>query len=355
VKKIDELTETSMLDTSVEGSANRPLGFEYIEEAERIYPTEYFHWMPSLKGECEQFLEFLRQHDLERVVKSLAVYAHNDVTERRSSFEETILYNQVKSLWRQLFKSMTFDQIIIIAPPSTMATLAGCEEDTWDSWLFQMPYHYLKFAQNSGMAHAQNTTDGPPPSSPKACWREMFLYNVRPWTHMAYNEGTSLRAYSHYEYQWKKPPRVFPNLVKWLVREANSSQACMLQSVEYISLFPYVSHLRNFMLGLASFEHLRELKVKLANPDLLDNSDRMGKAQSSDVYNGWEHCYQLIGHQFLAVAKDGTVFISLDTKLPALKDQVRDRIERRSAAQLAHRLIAEEEDDVTKWRVAGAK
>jgi hypothetical protein len=105
---------------------------------------------------------------------------------------------------------------------------------------------------------------------------------------------------------------------------------------------------------LASFEHLRELKIKLANLDLLDNVDLMGKAQSSDVFNEWEHCYRIIGHHFLGVASEGTVLIPFDTKYATLRKQVRDCIEQRNVVPLAHRLIAEEDDDLIKWRIKEA-
>jgi hypothetical protein len=354
VAKIDSLAESLNLDESDRAVADRPLGFEFMEEDDRTYPAEYFHWLPSVKGKCEEFLAFLEENDLAKVVQTLVVSTPNRVTERQSNFEDTLLFNNMKVLWRHIFKTLDLCQVIVAAPPSTMAALTGCEEDTWDDWLFQMPLHYLKFAIATLPAqHSRGSKTKLPPNQ-TLCRKETWLHNAKPWAHMAYNEGTSLRAYGHYEYQWKQSPRVLPSLVKWLAREIKTAHPPLVESVEYISLFPYASHVHDFVLWIALLPHLREFKVKLADPDLLDDSKLMGKAQPSDVYSEWEKCYQIISHNFLFVAKDGTVFISNDTKYPALKKQVLENFKRRSIMSLSNRLIVEEEDDVIRWRVQEA-
>lgn len=357
VKKIDDLAEASVLDKSAAGAEDRALGFEYSSEELQAYPEEYYHWIPSCKGEASRFLEFVERHDLTSVVKGLVVYAHKEIAEDRSNFEQTILYNEVKKLWRQIFRTIELEQLIVAAPPSTMAVLTGSQDDPFDSWLFQMKYHYLRFSRNSTIRSASKPNNSSPSSSPDGCSRETFIYNIRPWTHMAYNEGTSLRAYGHYEYQWKQPPRVLPNLIEWLARERTSPRTPKLETVEYISSFPYATHMRHFVLGVASIPSLRELRVKLANPDLLEDKKLVGKAEPRDVYHEWESCYKLLSHHFLAVAGENAVLTTLDTKHATLKKQVLDCIESRGIVPLSSRVRREEDekDGIVRWRIAEAR
>ncbi|KIV99473.1 uncharacterized protein PV09_08893 [Verruconis gallopava] len=350
--KIDNLVQSLTFDSSVDVDADRALGFEFMPQGEDVWPTEYYHWMPTAKTDVAQFLNFVQRNNLVEKIKSLVVFAHKSLNEKRSSHEESIIYDEVKTMWSEIFKALPLQRVLVVAPPSTMAVLSGGTDRAWDSWLFQMPYHYLEFSSPQDSTDEVDHTDASLPRRPQGRSFETLLCNIRPWTHMAYNEGTALRGYGQYEYQWKKLPYVFPSLIEWLVKERNSARTPKIRTIEYISLFPYASHLRNFVLGLASMEHLRELKVKLAEPDLLENAELMGKAQPSDAYNEWDHCYRIIGHHFLALAQPGTTFISADTRFAALKSQIQDCIERRSVVPLAHRLVMEEKGDGTIiWKV----
>jgi hypothetical protein len=325
-------------------------GLSFMSENDESYPLEYFHWLPSMNVEVARFLEFVDNNNLAAQVKSLVVLAHNELTETRSSLEDTLIHREVKALWREVFKPFwILNEITVVAPPSTMAALSGAGERDCDSWLFRIPYHYLRLTKD---ASSDNEEASSSPSSPGSRGRETFLYNMKAWNHLAYNEGTSLRGYGHYEYQWKRPPRILESLLLWLVKERMSPRTPRIQTVEYISSFPYASHVGRIASVLSRLGHIRRLQVKLADPDLLDDTELLGKAQPSDVYSEWEHCYANIVAQFLAKASDGTIFISSDTKFATLREQVQQRIEKQKLVEIPSlSLNVGEEDDMTIWTV----
>ncbi len=77
VAKIDSLAKSLNLDDSDRAVADRPLGFEFVEKDDRTYPAEYFHWLPSLKGKFEEFLAFLEENNLAKVVRTIVVSTPN--------------------------------------------------------------------------------------------------------------------------------------------------------------------------------------------------------------------------------------------------------------------------------------
>jgi hypothetical protein len=351
-RSIDLIRQIDRLAQDVECTdEKRVLGLSFVVDDYESLPGEYLHWLPSLQLEAASFLEFLETRNLARKVKTLVVMAHNDLTDNRSSFEDSLIHREVKALWREVFRRLSFNEITVAAPPSTMAALSGAGDRDWDSWLFRMPYHYLKLSKN-GSTKDESTPSSP--ASPGCRGRETFLYNIASWDRMAYNEGTCLRGYGHYEYHWKTPPRILETLIQWLVKERMSPRTPKIQAVDYICSFPYASHVAKIAYALLNLKHLREFHVKLADPDLLDDAELLGKAQPSDVYAEWQFSYANLVHHFMAKAPNGTILTSCDTKHATLKDQVHQSVQAKCQTFVPPlRLTLHEQDGISTWTVEG--
>ena len=323
------------------------LGFSFLDHEVDSVPSRYRHWLPSSR-EADDFLSFISSHHLIDKVKTLVIHAHQSLANDRSSPEQSVLHAEVRALWRSIFGTLQLDQVIVAAPPSTIAPLSGGSEHEVDSWLFRIPYHYLRLSKSAPHFRTKNQS---PPASPPNRGREVFLYNIAMWDHIGYNEGTHLRGYGHYEYQWKKPSDVFRSLIEWLAKERACPKTPKIRSVEYIAAFPYSSHVFNLARSLSSLQDVRQLTVSLANPDLLSDQELMGKAQPSDVYSEWEECYHHIARNLLATAAKGTVFIAKDTKHVTLREQVVRCVERRTLMPTTYAPVIEERDGIMSWMI----
>ena len=303
---------------------------------------------PPQEGEINQFLDFLTLFGLLAKVRTLVVYASEGIPSERSNHEQSLFLAEVKSFWRIVFRKLSLEQIIVAAPPSLMIALSGAIDHRWDEWLFKMPWHYLRLSRNASTSNLASTSFPRDPGTPV---RETFLYNIAPWDHMAYNEGTHLRGYGHYEYQWTVPPAIFINLLDWLAKEKSCLRTPTIESVEYICAYPYSKHIFSLAQALAKQKTVRELKVKLADPDLLSIPELIGKGQPSDVYSEWEECYHHIARTFLAPADRETKLIAEDWRHATLRDQVQRCIERRTLMPHTYDPVLEEEDGVMTWTV----
>jgi len=303
----------------------------------------YSYWVPAEWDEVQRFVEFLVTNDLLKFVKNLLVYARKGVEKIRTSSMETLIIQETKNLWRKIFSTINPRQLIIVAPPSTMAILAGSDDGEWDSWLFDMRCHYLKLSTPLGSSHeASGEAYSSTPTTPTGRSCQRFVYNIRPWTHVCYNEGTAIKGYGHYEYQWKKMPAILPNLMEWIAK----GQDPQVQSLNYTSLFPYRSHLKDILHPLERLPHFREFRTKLADPDLLDDKERLGKAQPSDLYREWENCHSAVG-EWLASMRGGTVYSTADTDNPNLEALVVKNV-----GETSHRVprpLLEKKEDPLRW------
>jgi hypothetical protein len=310
------------------------MGLEYVEDCEKdllLLPGEFLHWLPSIRGEINNFLKFIVEKGLQSEVKSLVLQAHQELTPHLTGIEESIIMREVNILWRAFFETLSPPRLVIAAPPSTMAALTSSREGSSDTWVFELPIHYLSFSMQEpkaehkvsssrpGSADSTSTTDSQKSGKQRT---QLCPSNLRPWTHMAYNEGTMLPAYAHYEWQWKKPPQVLPYLLYFMHRQQKCERSPNLQSFEYISIFPFAEHIESVMQSLSKFKSIRSLKVKFAEPDYLDDSARLGKGQTSDVWAEWKDCYTKVIRKFLQVAREGAVFESVDTERAELRKSV---------------------------------
>jgi hypothetical protein len=348
--------------------------FEYVSQEDgnilRDVPSQYLHWIPSQRGNVGLFLKFIEDYQLTARVKSLVVYTEQEVGQHRKDDEELLAIKETTALWRNIFKCINPSSIVIAAPPSTMAALASSREDSDDTWAFEMPLHYLCLStlsphesvftgtsrpySSSSQASvligtSPNKTFAIKPSSPRS---PTCLLNMRRWRHIRYNEGTMIKGYSHYEYQWKAPPRILPVILLWLSKEpTHSPQTPQILSIEYTSLFPYKDHI-NIIAGiLPSLRSLQYFDVKLASTKMLDDKMKVGRAQMGDVWQNWKDSYDVIWRKWLGAAPVGAMLRSRDVEegerlVRSIRKRLHcERLEKTLVGQKVIQVLREETDE----------
>jgi hypothetical protein len=367
--------ESRQLNKVTEGPEyfDAPLSFEYISEEDDILmnvPRQYLHWIPSPRGNVESYLKFIKDYGLTSKVKSLVVYTEQEMEQHRKDAEDLLAIRETTALWRNVLTYINLSRIVIAAPPSTMATLASSREDSGDTWAFEMPLHYLCLSTIS--PHEGLFTETSPPltnssrasispisypspaltSKPSSPRSPTCLLNMRPWRHISYNEGTMIKGYSHYEYQWKTPPKILPVILLWLSKEpAHSPQTPRILSIQYTSLFPYKDHI-NYIAGiLPSLHSLRYFDVKIASTKMLDDKEKVGRAQMGDVWQNWKDSYDVIWRQWLRAAPVGAMLRSRDVDegdrlVGSIRKRVQcERLEKTLVGQRVIKVLKEETEE----------
>lgn len=205
--------------------------------------------------------------------------------------------------WCRLLNSVPATRFAIGCAPHIFAELAQVSINCTDSWAFNMPYHFVEFEQTSESAHQHISYRNLP-----------NILTARPWTSLTVNEGSSLAAYTRYEYFLKRPPSLLaalqmqlPPISITIPPEARApSEAALaqpqqeplipaqvlftnLQSFSFVAIFPFYNHVDNILKCVRRMTKLRKLFIKLCpEPDSRIIDDEMAVALNHiDLNDPW--------------------------------------------------------------------
>jgi hypothetical protein len=192
-----------------------------------------------------------------------------------------------------------------------------------DTWAFDMKMHYIELIQTSPSCLDHMKT------SPSCRPWNTALVHRRPWTHLAYNEGSSITAYSTYEYHLKQSPKMLYLILMRLAKEVDT--CCNITSFSFTGIFPFATNVTSIIRALHRISTLRNVTFQLApgpENDLLSQPDRMGRAQSGDFWLEWTESYKVIA-SYLGVFdfEDGAEFRSKDCTTETLAKDVKEIVE----------------------------
>jgi len=276
-------------------------GDEFLKSTKKIL------WFPHLsqKGFAD-FCRFVAQYTLKHHIKSIVVTTQKEYELRHVSTADTPLARAVSELWTQIFSHLEPSRVVVAAPPSTMAGLLGTQMLSNDTWAFEMKMHYIELLQ---------AEPPPTPHMNNRCrpW-DTALIHRRPWYHLGYNEGSSITAYSTYEYHLKQSPKILYLLLLRLAKEAQ--ECCNITSFSFTGVFPFATNVTSIVRALHRIPTVKNITVQLApgpENDLLSDGKRRGRAQSSDFWLEWRESYKVIA-SYLGVFGfgDGARFVSRD-------------------------------------------
>ena len=141
----------------------------------------------------------------------------------------------------------------------------------------------------------------------------LHLFSARPWTHLAINESSSLKAYSQYEYFLRKtpsllasihrgpPPGVSPGPRQDPLHSPFTSLLTNVTHFTYTAIFPFYNHVETVLHSVHKMPNLSHLTFKLCpEPESTIIADELEEAQGHiDVNDAWmefDTAYTLITH-----------------------------------------------------------
>ncbi|USP81866.1 hypothetical protein yc1106_09140 [Curvularia clavata] len=280
-------------------------------------------WLPHLPKSFANFCRFVAHYTLKHHIRSVVVHTKKEYELRHVSTADLPLARGVSDIWTQVFSHLEPTRVIVAAPPSTMAGLLDTQMMSNDTWAFEMKMHYIELLQ-----------DEPPRTEhmKENCrtWGSALIHQ-RPWYHVGYNEGSSIAAYSTYEYHLKQSPKI---LFLLLIRLAKETQPCCnITSFSFTGVFPFAANVTSIVRALHRIPTVKKIRVQLApgpENNLLSDGRRRGRAQSSDFWLEWRESYKVLA-SYLGVFDfaDEARFTSRDCHGKQLAIEVEESSEQR--------------------------
>ena len=254
--------------------------------------------------------------------------------------------------WKACIKAFEWfhmSTLTLALPPAAIGSLVAEDIDQRQAWAFQIPFQILRLEwQQDALAYSdpesiQSMYVGDPiyPSRPSS---EANILTLRPWTHLTFNAGSSVPAYSNYEHFLLVHPH-------WLgTTDTNLTSSSNLDSgfdgiihrhmrnivyFTFIGVFPYGAIIAELLQLLLSLEALKVLRVRLlptpAGHGKLEGHD-FGRAETQDLWQEfgdaldkfeeiltWEK-FGLQGVQFLDYTNSGPIADIIDEHTDAMED-----------------------------------
>jgi len=231
-----------------------------------------------LQPQClDGFLSCLWKHDLVQRVSSLVVQVPGPYSHHHPAW------------WARLLNQVPATRLTIVAPPEVFTELAGLCSWSTDAWAFDMAVQVLRFDQSAEAARTEIDEDNLP----------NFLV-ARPWQDMVINEGSSLMAYTTYEFFLRRTPSLLTAL-HFHDSTPGDRLFAQLLSFDFIAIFPFYNHVDEVLKCIRKMTRLERLFVKLCpEPDstvLRDGIELAGGHM--DVNDPWNECetsWMLIAH-----------------------------------------------------------
>ncbi|KAF2468972.1 uncharacterized protein BDR25DRAFT_230849 [Lindgomyces ingoldianus] len=281
-------------------------------------------WLPHLPKTFTDFGRFVAHYNMKHYIKSLVVFTDKEYELRHVSTADAPLSRAVSEIWSQIFFRLEPFRVVVAAPPTTLAGLLDTQMLSSDAWAFDMKMHYIELLQPepSRINHPRESTCRP--------W-DSALVHRKPWTHLGYNEGSSITAYSTYEYHLKQSPKMLYLIILRLAKEVQD--CCNIVSFSFHGVFPFSTNITTIIRALHKVKTLRKVHFQLApgnENSLLNTPKRMGRAQPHDLWMEWNESYKVIA-SFLGVYgfADGAEFVSSDCDVAGLAGEVDDYMDMR--------------------------
>ncbi|KAF2995679.1 hypothetical protein E8E13_002755 [Curvularia kusanoi] len=278
-------------------------------------------WLPHLSSSFADLGRIVSKYQLKQHIKSVVVHTDIEYGLRHVSTADAPLSKAVAEIWSQIFASLEPDRVVVAAPPATLAGLLDTQLLSADTWAFDMKMHYIELIQQtpSRLDHM---------SSSCRPWNTALIHR-RPWSHVGYNEGSSITAYSTYEYHLKQSPKMLYLILMRLAKEVES--CCNITSFSFNGIFPFATNVTSIIRALHRIPTLHNISFQLApgtENDLLSQPDRLGRAQSGDFWLEWTESYKVIA-SYLGVYdfEDGSTFRSKDCTSETMNRDVEEIVE----------------------------
>ncbi|PYI17237.1 F-box domain protein [Aspergillus violaceofuscus CBS 115571] len=253
------------------------------------------------------FLNFVTSHRLERYITSLVVLLGNDPPRDLD----------INRLLRHL-SNLNPLQITVLAPPSRIGTMLNTKAPEEHNWAFQITHQLCQWERSIPPESPVFTTN--PSSNP---------LDIMAYSSLRFNEGSSLRAYAHYEYFLFEVPSV---LGKWgTIASMGTEEEKLsisrglrhLTSFSYTAIFPFYNHVKLVLDALELMMNLQSFTVQLApcsEDSAIDLANR-GPIDPNDPWMELATGYDIIAHSIIELGRSASLvhFRTLDYQNEALR------------------------------------
>ncbi|KAI4143975.1 MAG: hypothetical protein L6R39_004370 [Caloplaca ligustica] len=189
--------------------------------------------------------------------------------------------------------------LTLIASPAVLGEITEATVYDRETWAFGQRVHVLNFRQpfeTSGPGMMTRYISSRIPSA---------LYDIRPWNRFTLNEGSSLRAYSTYDYHLKDTP----SIIQYSVPSSGFTLLPNVQQFEYVAIFPLARHIIELASMLSNMPGLVSLFTQFtpaadARRNVLEDAHEAGKANISDVWLEATQSYRSLAEEILSWGQD---------------------------------------------------
>ncbi|KAL4978181.1 hypothetical protein BDW66DRAFT_130464 [Aspergillus desertorum] len=263
--------------------------------------------------DLEEYLSFVSESDLSRYVASVVVEI-NGVDDRGDS-----------GWWQRLLSSLTPRRLTVVAPPPVIGEMFGMQIPQEHSWAFEIPHQIVQLECNPQSYHVISQAD-----------EHGTLLDYLPWTSMAFNESSSLKAYNHYEYFLYQVPSIFHRWSIWASDHFppeqpspythSSSPLRNLTSFTYIAVFPFYNHVQLVLDAVENMPSLQSLKIQLgpSQNDRVTELEQRGSMDPSDPWMELATGYSLIAHAVRNLGSRGRLssFTACDYEMEPVRAEI---------------------------------
>lgn len=245
--------------------------------------------------------------------------------------------------WARLLNSVPFRRFAVGCEPHVLSEIAGIPMNMNDSWAFNIPYQYLELRQTQKAATS------------KLSYSSLSsLIGAKPWYSLRINEGSSLSAYTQYEYFLKKTPSLLSNIQTYLSCMPSDATPDVLQRMfttsalsiiamqdmfeglrefSFVAIFPFYNHVDDILKCIRRMLNLRTLFIKLCpEPDstVLDDEVKAAKGHI-DLNDPWAEittAYNLVAYtiQFLGIEGQLSTFTIDDVKVEGIRETITSHV-----------------------------
>ncbi|PQE19226.1 F-box domain-containing protein [Rutstroemia sp. NJR-2017a BBW] len=302
---------------------------------------------PILNDLIGPFLKFAQEHQLAKIITTFTlVVREKKISNCPDNRKRT---GEFDSFWRALFRVIDPTTVLIAAPAEALGALTSTRIHTSDDWTFNCPCHYLRLQRKA--RPTDTLTVKPEPreedsfintlprglfpenlsevghvhsSSPASPGTEVFtfqsqfeeraemleetryaieaeIFDLKPWTSLLLNEGSSLRAYATWQWWERRPPSILHNLVG--DEEITALIRPGIKDFEYICIFPMASHFSKLSSALP---RLDRLYIQLVPRNgILENKTQMKGIEPEDLWMERNNCYALLMRELFSQPPEG--------------------------------------------------
>lgn len=277
-----------------------------FRELSRVYL--FSHCRYELRDQ-DRYLAFIEQHDLESHVESVVISV-------RSIFPGS----EKRMWWKDLFEHLDPEVVTVVAPPYMFSDMAHCALENTHSWAFDIPLQTMQFHQQHRSKRALVSKLDKPEGDDS-------FFSFRPWTEILFNEGSSLKAYSNYEYYLLRVPSLMNHWgsvdpLQTTILPYPVTAISRLTSFHYTAVFPFYNHTNLVLKVIRNMSNLRRLTFQLAplpDSDIFEKELQTGTLDANDPWMELDTSYSLISHsvRYLGVQGKLVEFQTFDYKLAA--------------------------------------